>query len=123
MRGYKIGRLDSDYISVRYTGGGIADKAGSHNRVGTGLTLNLHTGQPLRLQDLFRSGSDWMTPLEKLARPVVEKEMGIPFPDDFGKRPFGFYLTPKKLVLFDLYSGHPPWDYPVSLEALREVLK
>lgn len=121
VRHYKVGRLDRDYISVRYTGGGIAAGAGSHNRVGTALTLDLGTGETVTWKDLFLPESHWREQLERLARPLVEKSMGLPFPQDFAQKPLHFYLTPQKLVLFDVYPGQLPWDYPIPIEALREV--
>lgn len=87
VRQYKIGRLDRDYISVRYTGGGIAAGTGSHNRVGTALTLDLGTAETVTVKNLFQPESNWRERLENLARPVVEKQMGLPFPTDFAQNP------------------------------------
>lgn len=117
QRTFRIGRLDDRYLSVSYTGWGHFRGNSSSDRFATSRTIDLRTGRVLELSDLFWPGSDYLGRLKTLTRPMMAEWMGTDPGSSFFRRPPKFWLTPRKLVLYDFFADHT--DHELALEANR----
>lgn len=120
-RTFRVGRLDDRYLSVRYTGWGRHRGNSSVDHFCAARTIELKTGRVLELSDLFWPGRDYLTRLKTLATPAVTEWMGTDPGPDFFRRSPGFYLTPEKLVLFDLLGLNHDLDIPIRLADLEDL--
>lgn len=92
------------------------------------LTFDMLTGNVISLEDLFKSGSDYMAELSKMVqRQIVERE--IPTLGTFNSiRPDqDYYLSDKSLVLFfQLYELAPYAQgfvyFPISVYSIKDLI-
>ncbi|MGE0494051.1 MAG: hypothetical protein AB7S38_32880 [Vulcanimicrobiota bacterium] len=123
FRSFEVTRLDADYISVLYKSSGKLRGAGSHNRTFTTRNISLHTGRQDNYRDLFKANiGDTLPKLREIAGPIADREYQFKMADDFLDQEPQFYLTPKKLVLVDLFHDGQPTQVPVPIESLRELI-
>ncbi len=120
LREFEVTRLDVDCISVVYRSGGKLRGAGSHNRTCTTRTINLHTGRAIELTEVLRG--EYLEVLRNVARPLAERQFQFDMAPDFLAREPRFYLTPKKLVLLDIFQDGLPTELPIPMELLQEVI-
>ncbi len=123
QRTFRVGRLDAHWVSIRYTGWGHHRGSSSTDHFAAGRTINLRTGEVLTLEGLFWPGLDYRSRLRTLALPAMTRWMGGSDPGpDFMKVSPGFYVTPRKLVLFDFFNNHSDQDIPLEVPVVRDML-
>ena len=121
FRDYRVGRLDRHYLSIRYTGWSHFRGSSSHPHLAAGRTVDLRTGRVLQLSDLFKPGSAYMTRLKQLAEPIVRQQIQTdPGPRFLHTAP-SFYLTPRKLVLFNVFDDQTDMDVPLDKAKLEDI--
>ena len=120
VRDFEVTRLDVDCISVVYHTSGKLRGAGSHNRTCAARNIDLHTGRDFGLDGVLCG--DYMDALRRVARPLAERQFEFQMHPDFLSKPPRFYLTPKKLVLLDIFDDELPTELPIPIELLREVV-
>lgn len=120
-RTFRVGRLDERYLSVRYTGWGRHRGSSSTTRFFAARTIDLRTGRTFELRDLFLQHADYMDRLRTLAEPIMARSMGADPGPTFMRNTPGFYLTPKKLVLFDLFRDGTDQDVPIEASQLSDL--
>ncbi|MCA9792286.1 MAG: hypothetical protein KC910_10845 [Candidatus Eremiobacteraeota bacterium] len=123
LREFEVTRLDADYISVLYKSSGKLRSAGSHNRTFTTRNISLHNGRQDNYRDLFKADmGDTLAKLREIARPIADQKYQFKMAADFLDKEPRFYLTPKKLVLLDLFHDDQPTEVAVPIESLRELI-
>lgn len=92
-------------ISVHYLGLGVLTPSAHPSKIIGALSLDLKTGRVLKLKDIIKPGA---LPLVKQAaiqalEPTLETG---DIPEVSQAKDFDFYLTPKALVLINLFESH-----------------
>lgn len=120
MRQFEVTRLDIDCISVLYTSGGKLRSAGSHNRSCTARTINLHTGRSIELDEVLKG--DFLPVLRAAALPLAEQNYQFKMAPTFLSKKPRFCLTPKKIILLDIFDDGLDTQLPVPVELLKSVI-
>lgn len=120
-RSFEVGRLDEDYLSVHYTGWGKHRGNSSRNRLFAARTIDLRSGRVLSLRDLFLPRLDYLERLKALARPRVAQALETDPGERFLARDPGFYLTPQKLVLFNLFRDGTELEVALPRAELSDI--
>ncbi len=101
----------NEILSLRFENYYYPEKMANGITVVRGLTVNLITGKKYRLEDLFRTGSNYKAYLDNIIeRQIVEKDIPLlnGFPGITGNEVF--YLTEDSLVIvyqeYDLTPGY-----------------
>lgn len=123
---YKVISLEYDILSISFEDSGVYVGAATSQTISVTLNINLSTGEPFELKDLFRSG--YKEPLLQLVKKIGHCPSGDGFisdPEIYDDHPF--YIRSRKLHLIyqrrEICAGaEGPVDVEIGLDLVKSFV-
>ena len=117
------------YLSIKWLLSQMMDGAAYPNNSIASMTINLDTGRPIELGNLFKDGTDYIGTLNKILLAKIEKE-DLPLMSEFrgieGLQ--SFYLTDMSLVIYYSEGQYTPHavgalEFRIPFSQLANIMK